>query len=999
MSSTTLNLMRQTLLLVCVFCCALQSGPLRAATCSASVTTGFAGDVNATYSGDYGGGGDGGGGGGGDSGGGGAGAGAGEGKVLGGLMTMTRISDGATLGSAVTDSVNGLVTLKPCVGDLPVLLTLTGQPGAKYYDEGTNQVVDFGTGNVLHALIDSLNENVGVSPLTEAAYRYAINNYVLNPADVRAHRVPLTATGNVVGLTLAQVVAANSVVLSEFNRTQTTSMQLVTLKSLPTPIDSASPSTALPNNRYGIAAAVLGGLAKMGNNYVPSTSSPALSITEQLAQDLTDGKLDGFRLDALPATGLVASVAYDPVRFPIAASVGANAVSAQFGTSTVLARATDIAETSQMAVLFDGETTICSGAESATLLKDGSLRVARTDCGGTSTTLANFATQVSLVEASGIGEVPRSFFTRKDGSVWAWGEAMCGLLGTGETAPNFRSTPVQISGLKNVTSIANGSYFTLARDSSGSVYAWGLNYIGELGMGIPPPGAVACNNQFYPPTNTFYTDSAVTTPQRVPALSNIVTVAADRVTGYALDHTGNLFQWGLIPTGYNFSAPQPYFGEYGTQPFPVKVAGLPQTVAIAVSYYMKMALAADGTLWGFGPNTIGNFGDGSVSPRLAPTQVPGISSVVEIGASGDSPFVALLQDGSIRYWGGCCIDTNQNIPAFIKKVPTAPAAGSTPFYSATGGNFIGTLPRIRHVKGSGGAVLLYGVDGSLYQFPKSQVEHVFVVLFAAPPAVSPNYTGLFWNSPAGSESGWGINFAHQGDVIFATWFTYDLTGRAWWLSMTANKMGEGTYAGTFYQTKGPALSAVPFSPAAVSSIAVGTATLTFSDTSNGTFAYSVNGTTQTKAITRQVFGAVPTCVWGAQPDLTLATNFQDLWWAAPAGVESGWGINFTQQGSTIFATWFTYGADGAPLWLTVTALNTAPGVFSGTLYATSGPPFNAVPFLPSRIASVPVGTATFSFANGNTGTFGYSVAMAGIAATQTKPITRQVFRAPGTVCQ
>ena len=42
---------------------------------------------------------------------------------------------------------------------------------------------------------------------------------------------------------------------------------------------------------------------------------------------------------------------------------------------------------------------------------------------------------------------------------------------------------------------------------------------------------------------------------------------------------------------------------------------------------------------------------------------------------------------------------------------------------------------------------------------------------------TPNYQGLWWNAPAASESGWGINFAHQGDVIFATWFTYDLTGK------------------------------------------------------------------------------------------------------------------------------------------------------------------------------------------------------------------------------
>jgi hypothetical protein len=106
---------------------------------------------------------------------GGAGAGAGEGKVLGGLMTATRIFDGTPLGSALTDSVNGLVTVRICPGDLPILLTLTGQPGAKYFDEGTNQMSDFGPGQVLHVLVDSLDENIGASPLTDA-YRYALNN-------------------------------------------------------------------------------------------------------------------------------------------------------------------------------------------------------------------------------------------------------------------------------------------------------------------------------------------------------------------------------------------------------------------------------------------------------------------------------------------------------------------------------------------------------------------------------------------------------------------------------------------------------------------------------------------------------------------------------------------------------------------------------------------------------------------------------------------------------
>ena len=258
-----------------------------------------------------------------------------------------------------------------------------------------------------------------------------------------------------------------------------------------------------------------------------------------------------------------------------------------------------------------------------------------------------------------------------------------------------------------------------------------------------------------------------------------------------------------------------------------------------------------------------------------------------------------------------------------------------------------------------------------------------------------NYEGLWWKSPAGSESGWGINFAHQGDVIFATWFTYDATGKAWWLSMTANKSSDKVYAGTLFQTAGPPFDAVPFDPTQVTGVAVGVGTLTFVDANNGSFTYTVNGVTQTKALTREVFGPLPTCTFGAQSKLSLATNYQDLWWASPPGSESGWGINLTQQGDVIFATWFTYDHDRTPLWLIVTAPKTGPGIYSGSLFRTTGPPFNAVPFDPMKVVGTAVGTASFTFSDGNTASFAYTVN--GVA--QAKPITREVFRSPGTVCQ
>jgi hypothetical protein len=263
-----------------------------------------------------------------------------------------------------------------------------------------------------------------------------------------------------------------------------------------------------------------------------------------------------------------------------------------------------------------------------------------------------------------------------------------------------------------------------------------------------------------------------------------------------------------------------------------------------------------------------------------------------------------------------------------------------------------------------------------------------------PPAYA-NYEGLWWNAPAASESGWGINIAHQDDLIFATWFTYDASGRAWWLSMTAFRNAPNVFAGTLYETRGPAFSAAPFDPAGVTRTAVGSGTLSFTDTSNGTFAYTVNGIWQAKSITREVFGALPTCAFAAVAEASRSTNYQDLWWAAPAASESGWGVNLTQQGDAIFATWFTYDTDGSPLWLSATASRSAPGVYTGTLIRTTGPPFNALPFDPIRVQRTPVGTATFSFANAAAGTFAYTVN----GVSQSKAIVREVLRAPGTVCQ
>jgi hypothetical protein len=165
-----------------------------------------------------------------------------------------------------------------------------------------------------------------------------------------------------------------------------------------------------------------------------------------------------------------------------------------------------------------------------------------------------------------------------------------------------------------------------------------------------------------------------------------------------------------------------------------------------------------------------------------------------------------------------------------------------------------------------------------------------------------NHQGLWWNDPPASESGWGVNFAHQGDTIFATWFTYDSEGKPLWLAAVLTLVSPGVYSGDLFVTTGPSFDSVPFDPANVVETTIGTATVTFLDANHATFSYTFDGvglprrlSCRPKSITRQEFGPLPNCVWGGEVNLALAANYQDLWWKSPPGSESGWGINLTHQ--------------------------------------------------------------------------------------------------------
>ena len=102
---------------------------------------------------------------------------------------------------------------------------------------------------------------------------------------------------------------------------------------------------------------------------------------------------------------------------------------------------------------------------------------------------------------------------------------------------------------------------------------------------------------------------------------------------------------------------------------------------------------------------------------------------------------------------------------------------------------------------------------------------------------------------------------------------------------------------------------------------------------------------------------------------SYSTDQSDLWWIPG---ESGWGIQFVQRNSTIFATMFVYDEAGAPTWYVATMA--ANGfTWTGDLYATRGPWFGTMPFNPAAVQATKVGSMTWLATQINAGTLTYTV--------------------------
>ena len=243
-------------------------------------------------------------------------------------------------------------------------------------------------------------------------------------------------------------------------------------------------------------------------------------------------------------------------------------------------------------------------------------------------------------------------------------------------------------------------------------------------------------------------------------------------------------------------------------------------------------------------------------------------------------------------------------------------------------------------------------------------------------AQTPSLTGFWWKP---TESGWGVAVQQQGTITFAVWFTYDAQSVPTWYTLQCTFSGStcsgqlSTATGTpFPSITGPANNAI---------VNAGTGTLTQTAGNRLSLSYTVGAVTQTKtALEPQNFVAadqVPVCTMQTPSGSNFRaalTNYTDHWWGGASN--SGWGVQISHQGNTVFFGWYTYGTNRNATWMTgqgtVDANN--PRRVAGTLYSVNpGIPFSQIAGPINNANVQTLGTFELLFTDGERGSFIYSV--------------------------
>jgi|GEM_PF-1373112 len=198
--------------------------------------------------------------------------------------------------------------------------------------------------------------------------------------------------------------------------------------------------------------------------------------------------------------------------------------------------------------------------------------------------------------------------TLNGGNVYAIGYNGYGQLGDNTYTDN--GVPVEVKDvngayLSHIVQVAAGGGNSLALASNGHVYAWGDNAYGQLG--VDPTSLQA--------TNRGYADLVQVTDPNNPSakipLDNVIQIAAGGSTSFALKADGTVWAWGYNGMGQLGIDPYSTVLNYSYTPVQVDVSAVLQggsIVQIAAGLDHVLALTSTGYVIGWGFNDFGQAG-------------------------------------------------------------------------------------------------------------------------------------------------------------------------------------------------------------------------------------------------------------------------------------------------------------------------------------------------------------------------------------------------------
>ena len=205
---------------------------------------------------------------------------------------------------------------------------------------------------------------------------------------------------------------------------------------------------------------------------------------------------------------------------------------------------------------------------------------------------------------------------KTDGTLWSWGNNQYGQLGLGNITKY--SSPKQVGSLTSWLRLTGGVYqggTGLAIKTDGTLWSWGLNNTGQLGLG----------------NVTFYSS-----PKQVGSLTNWSKITGGGRSTLAIKTDGTLWSWG------NNSQGQIGLGNRTNYSSPKQVGALTSWSSVNVPYQFCVATKTDGTLWAWGQNNNGQLGLGNVTSYSSPKQVGSLTNWTTAPVGGLYNTLALL---------------------------------------------------------------------------------------------------------------------------------------------------------------------------------------------------------------------------------------------------------------------------------------------------------------------------------------------------------------------